>query len=298
MDWNGTDGPLLRRRRRADVDGGDDGHQGQRRTLAARRHRRKTIASACPFCFIMIDDGVKGAGKEEDEVRVGDISMHVLEAIEAGEQAEVERLLQRRNRRGLTRWRRFTTLCSLSCHRRHVPWRLGGEGGAGRGGTGPEAIGGQALIEGVMMRPRVAMGARRCASRTAPIRDRQPRPPGRARRRSADAARAGRPRPRRVGRPRHPGDGLGGPGPSSPPGAGGYSAVGVAVSTVVAAVLARRRSSGGPGHRRQGGGDRRTVRASTSPRARSGSACSSPTSGALSRAPRCGGSSPTTARST
>ena len=51
------------------------------------------IATACPFCYIMIDDGVKGAGKEEDEVRVGDISMHVLEAIEAGERAEVERLL-------------------------------------------------------------------------------------------------------------------------------------------------------------------------------------------------------------
>ncbi|MBI2709882.1 MAG: (Fe-S)-binding protein [Actinobacteria bacterium] len=40
------------------------------------------IATACPFCYIMIDDGVKGAGKEEDEVRVGDISMHVLEALE------------------------------------------------------------------------------------------------------------------------------------------------------------------------------------------------------------------------
>ena len=35
----------------------------------------------------------EGRGQEEDEVRVGDISMHVLEAIEAGERAEVERLL-------------------------------------------------------------------------------------------------------------------------------------------------------------------------------------------------------------
>jgi hypothetical protein len=34
----------------------------------------------------MIDDGVKGAGKEEDEVRVADIAMHLLEAIELGEQ--------------------------------------------------------------------------------------------------------------------------------------------------------------------------------------------------------------------
>jgi Fe-S oxidoreductase len=40
------------------------------------------IATACPFCYIMIDDGVKGAGKDDDEVRVGDISMHVLEALE------------------------------------------------------------------------------------------------------------------------------------------------------------------------------------------------------------------------
>src|SRR5204863_1938471 len=43
------------------------------------------VATACPFCYIMIDDGVKGAGKDEDEVRVGDISMHVLEALEASE---------------------------------------------------------------------------------------------------------------------------------------------------------------------------------------------------------------------
>jgi Fe-S oxidoreductase len=48
------------------------------------------IATACPFCYIMIDDGVKGVGPgmgiEEDSVKVGDISMHVLEAIEQSEQ--------------------------------------------------------------------------------------------------------------------------------------------------------------------------------------------------------------------
>jgi hypothetical protein len=33
----------------------------------------------------MLDDGVKGAGVEEDQVRVADISIHLLEAIEAGE---------------------------------------------------------------------------------------------------------------------------------------------------------------------------------------------------------------------
>jgi len=47
------------------------------------------IATACPFCYIMIDDGVKGEGKEEDEVKVADIAMHLLEAIEKGEAREV-----------------------------------------------------------------------------------------------------------------------------------------------------------------------------------------------------------------
>jgi Fe-S oxidoreductase len=40
------------------------------------------VATACPFCYIMLDDGVKGQGKEEDEVRVADISIHLLEALE------------------------------------------------------------------------------------------------------------------------------------------------------------------------------------------------------------------------
>jgi len=43
------------------------------------------IATACPFCYIMIDDGVKGHGVEEDTVKVADISMHLLEAIENAE---------------------------------------------------------------------------------------------------------------------------------------------------------------------------------------------------------------------
>jgi Fe-S oxidoreductase len=43
------------------------------------------VATACPFCYIMLDDGVKAAGKEEEEVKVADISIHLLEAIESGE---------------------------------------------------------------------------------------------------------------------------------------------------------------------------------------------------------------------
>jgi Fe-S oxidoreductase len=39
------------------------------------------VATACPFCYIMLDDGVKGAGKDESEVRVADISIHLWEAL-------------------------------------------------------------------------------------------------------------------------------------------------------------------------------------------------------------------------
>ena len=42
------------------------------------------VATACPFCYIMLDDGVKAAGAEET-VQVADISMHVLAALEAGD---------------------------------------------------------------------------------------------------------------------------------------------------------------------------------------------------------------------
>jgi Fe-S oxidoreductase len=44
------------------------------------------VATACPFCYIMIDDGVKSQGLEEEDLKVADISMHLLEAIEQGEQ--------------------------------------------------------------------------------------------------------------------------------------------------------------------------------------------------------------------
>ena len=44
------------------------------------------VATACPFCYIMLDDGVKGAGAEET-VQVADISMHLLEALEKGDAA-------------------------------------------------------------------------------------------------------------------------------------------------------------------------------------------------------------------
>ncbi|UDY34120.1 heterodisulfide reductase-related iron-sulfur binding cluster [Dermatobacter hominis] len=43
------------------------------------------IATACPFCYVMIDDGVKAQGVEDDELKVGDLAMHVLEALENAE---------------------------------------------------------------------------------------------------------------------------------------------------------------------------------------------------------------------
>ena len=43
------------------------------------------IAVACPFCYIMIDDGVKAQGVDEDQVRVADISMNILDALERSE---------------------------------------------------------------------------------------------------------------------------------------------------------------------------------------------------------------------
>ena len=43
------------------------------------------IATACPFCYIMVDDGVKSQGVEDDQVKVGDIAIHLLEAIENAE---------------------------------------------------------------------------------------------------------------------------------------------------------------------------------------------------------------------
>ena len=47
------------------------------------------IATACPFCYIMIDDGVKAHGVEDDEVKVADISIHLIDALEAGEAEEI-----------------------------------------------------------------------------------------------------------------------------------------------------------------------------------------------------------------
>ena len=48
----------------------------------------KRVATACPFCYIMIDDGVKEHGR--DDVEVKDIAMHLVDAIEAGERLRAQ----------------------------------------------------------------------------------------------------------------------------------------------------------------------------------------------------------------
>jgi Fe-S oxidoreductase len=44
------------------------------------------IATACPYCYIMIDDGAKENGR--DDIVVQDIAMHLLDAIEGAEAAD------------------------------------------------------------------------------------------------------------------------------------------------------------------------------------------------------------------
>ena len=42
------------------------------------------IATACPFCYIMLDDGTKGS--KRDDIVVGDIALHLAEALEQADQ--------------------------------------------------------------------------------------------------------------------------------------------------------------------------------------------------------------------
>ncbi len=56
------------------------------RTEEALATGAERIAVACPFCYVMMDDGVKEKGRDED-VKVQDIAEMLLEAIEAGERA-------------------------------------------------------------------------------------------------------------------------------------------------------------------------------------------------------------------
>ncbi|MET0562634.1 MAG: (Fe-S)-binding protein, partial [Gaiellaceae bacterium] len=54
------------------------------RTEEALGTGAQRIAVACPFCYVMMDDGVKEKGRDEDVI-VQDIAELLIEAIEAGE---------------------------------------------------------------------------------------------------------------------------------------------------------------------------------------------------------------------
>ncbi|MGD9997650.1 MAG: heterodisulfide reductase-related iron-sulfur binding cluster [Ilumatobacteraceae bacterium] len=57
------------------------------RAMEALSTGASRVATACPFCYIMLDDGVKAAGADDEQVKVADISIHLLDAITAGERA-------------------------------------------------------------------------------------------------------------------------------------------------------------------------------------------------------------------
>jgi Fe-S oxidoreductase/nitrate reductase gamma subunit len=57
------------------------------RTEEALETGAQRIAVACPFCYVMMDDGVKEKGREED-VKVQDIAELLIEAIENGERTQ------------------------------------------------------------------------------------------------------------------------------------------------------------------------------------------------------------------
>jgi heterodisulfide reductase subunit D len=59
------------------------------RTEEALATGASRIAVACPFCYVMMDDGVKEKHRDED-VRVQDISEVLLEAVEHAETTEPE----------------------------------------------------------------------------------------------------------------------------------------------------------------------------------------------------------------
>jgi hypothetical protein len=74
-------------------------HQGQRRaSQLSSATGASRVATACPFCYIMIDDGVKAMGKEDDEVKVADIAMHLLEACSKPDAGRMHRRTGRRRR--------------------------------------------------------------------------------------------------------------------------------------------------------------------------------------------------------
>ena len=76
---------LLRRRRRAHVDGGEARHadQPQPHRRGPRPPAPSTIAVACPFCSVMINDGVtnRSQGKDAPVAEVKDVATLLLDSV-------------------------------------------------------------------------------------------------------------------------------------------------------------------------------------------------------------------------
>ena len=96
---NGNQRHVLRRRRRAHVDGRTRRHEGQHRArrVSCLATGASRVATACPFCYIMIDDGVKEHGR--DDVVVADISIHLLDSRSNAAARSAELRSQRSQRR-------------------------------------------------------------------------------------------------------------------------------------------------------------------------------------------------------
>jgi Fe-S oxidoreductase len=80
-------GPVLRRRRRAVVDGGaEQGPREREAHEAAARDRGATIATACPFCQTMITDGLKAESKEESiqQLDIAELLLESCSEVEGG----------------------------------------------------------------------------------------------------------------------------------------------------------------------------------------------------------------------
>ena len=80
MERSGQADVLLRRRRRAHVDGGARAGRSTRSACARPpRPAPSTLAVACPYCTIMLDDGVRTSGRD---LRVVDVATLLAESLD------------------------------------------------------------------------------------------------------------------------------------------------------------------------------------------------------------------------
>ena len=79
MERSGRADVLLRRRRRAHVDGGAGAGINEERVREAAETGADTLAVACPYCTIMLDDGVRTSGRD---LRVADVATLLAESLD------------------------------------------------------------------------------------------------------------------------------------------------------------------------------------------------------------------------